>query len=175
MKGHISNCTGVQGLRGGAIIPRYWKWIFQQCISQIYSRFKKGGALYPWPHALRHRSEGQDRSGWNGERLHYLYSFLPLFLSIKFTYHEVQTWKLTLLTMDTIKSTSQRFKMPGCARITGSLHMTIHMKVLIETLKALSSDLCWCSWNIFSTQDNTVVVITHEKSDDAFSWKGESL
>ena len=29
MKGLRSNSSEVQGLKGGAIIPRYWEWIFQ--------------------------------------------------------------------------------------------------------------------------------------------------
>ena len=65
--------------------------------------------------------------------------------------------------------------MPGCARIDGSLHMTIQTVVLIETLKDLSSDLRWCSWNNFSSQDHTVSVIAHDESAAMFSCKGESL
>ena len=65
--------------------------------------------------------------------------------------------------------------MPGCARITGSLHMTIQTEVLIDTPKSLSSELPWCSCNIFSTQYHTVAVITYEKSTAVSSWKGESL
>ena len=53
--------------------------------------------------------------------------------------------------------------------------MTIHMKVFIETLKDLRSDLLWCSCNIFSNQDHTVAAITHDKYDAVFSWKGQSL
>ena len=65
--------------------------------------------------------------------------------------------------------------MPGCAHIAGSLHMTTQTTVLTETLKALRSDLCWCSYNIFSTQYHTVDVITHDESAAVFSWKVESL
>ena len=43
---------------------------------------------------------------------------------------------------------TQGFDMPGCTCITGYLHMNIQVAVLIGTLKALSSDLCWCSWKI---------------------------
>ena len=53
--------------------------------------------------------------------------------------------------------------------------MTIHMEVLIETLKALISDIRWSSWNIFSTQEHTVAVIIHDESDAVLSWKGESI
>ena len=53
--------------------------------------------------------------------------------------------------------------MPGYARITGYLRMTIQTKVFIETLKALSSDLRWFSCNIFSTREHTVAVITHDE------------
>ena len=42
----------------------------------------KGVILYPQPHTLRHRSKGWYRSGWNGDQLHYLYSFWPLFFAI---------------------------------------------------------------------------------------------
>ena len=65
--------------------------------------------------------------------------------------------------------------MPGCALITGYLHMTIHTAVLIETLKALSSDLLWYSCNIFSTQQHTLDVITHGESADVFSYKVEII
>ena len=65
--------------------------------------------------------------------------------------------------------------MPGCARISGSLHITIQTEVLIETLKALSSDLRWRSCNIFSTQDHTVAVIKHDEPAAVFPWKSESL
>ena len=53
--------------------------------------------------------------------------------------------------------------MPGCARISGSLHMTIQM------------DLLCCSCKIFSTQYPTVDVITHDEYAAVFSRKGESL
>ena len=65
--------------------------------------------------------------------------------------------------------------MPGCARISGSLHMTTQTEVLIESLKALISDLRWCSWNKFNTQDHTVDFITHDESAAVFFWKGGSL
>ena len=55
------------------------------------------------------------------------------------------------------------------AHIYGSLYMTIHTSVLIEILKALSSDLRWCFCNIFYTQDHTVAVITHDKYAAMFS------
>ena len=51
--------------------------------------------------------------------------------------------------------------------------MTIQTTVLIETLKSLVSDLRWCSWKNFSTQDQTVAVITHDESAAVFSRKGE--
>ena len=53
--------------------------------------------------------------------------------------------------------------------------MTIHMAVVIDTLRALSTDLRWCSYNIFYTQYHTVTVINHDESDAVFYWKGESL
>ena len=65
--------------------------------------------------------------------------------------------------------------MPGCDRITVSLHMNIHMVVFIETLKALSSDLCVCSCKLSSNQDHSVAVINHDESAAVFSWKGESI
>ena len=49
------------------------------------------------------------------------------------------------------------------------------MSVLVETLKALSSDLRWWFCNIFSTRDHNVAVINHDESADVFSYKGESL
>ena len=65
--------------------------------------------------------------------------------------------------------------MTGCAYIAGSLHMTIQTAVFIETIKALRSDLCWCSCKIFSNQDKTVAVITYDKSAPVFSCKAESI
>ena len=53
--------------------------------------------------------------------------------------------------------------MPGCARIYGSLHMAIQTEELIENLKALSNDLCWCYFNILSTQYHRVAFITHDE------------
>ena len=63
--------------------------------------------------------------------------------------------------------------MPGCAFISGSIHMTIHTAVSIETLNYIRSYLHWWSYNIFSTQDHTVSVITHTESAAVFSWKGD--
>ena len=56
-----------------------------------------------------------------------------------------------------------------------STHMTIHMAVLIDTLKTLRSDVCWCSCNILSTQDHTVDDITYDEYAAVFYWKGEIL
>lgn len=61
------------------------------------------------------------------------------------------------------------------ARVSGSLHMTIQTAVLIETLKALGSDLRWCSCNIFSTQDHAAAAMARDESAAIFAWKGESL
>jgi len=61
------------------------------------------------------------------------------------------------------------------ARISGSLHMTVQTAVLIETLKALNSDIRWCSCNIFSTQDHAAAAIARDESAAVFAWKGESL
>ena len=65
--------------------------------------------------------------------------------------------------------------MPGWAYITVSLHITTQTAVSIETLKDLISDLCWCSYKIFSTHDHTVAVIVHDESAAVFSWKGKSF
>ena len=53
--------------------------------------------------------------------------------------------------------------------------MIIQMSVLIDTLKDLNGDLHWCSCNIFSTQEHTVAVITHDESAAVFPWKGKRL
>ena len=45
------------------------------------------------------------------------------------------------------------------ARVMGSLHMTIQTAVLIETLVALGAEVCWCSCNIYSTQDLSLIHI----------------
>src|SRR5665811_963368 len=60
------------------------------------------------------------------------------------------------------------------ARIMGSLHMTIHTAVLIETLVELGADVRWCSCNIFSTQDHAAAAIA-VAGVPVFAWKGESL
>ena len=103
------------------------------------------------------------------------FNFYYVLFAITFTYHAVQTWKRTFLTMGARKSTYQIFEMPGCACIAGYLRMTIHMALLIENPKDFSSYLCWCYCNIFSTQEHTVYVITHDEYDSVFYWKGESL
>ena len=65
--------------------------------------------------------------------------------------------------------------MNGCACIIGSIHLTTHTVVLIDTIKAHISDLRWCSCNIFSTQDHTVAEISHDEYAAVFYWKGQSL
>ena len=65
--------------------------------------------------------------------------------------------------------------MPGCARISGSLHMTTHTAVFIKTLKALRSDPRWCSCIISSAQDHDVAAITRDESAAMLSCKGESI
>ncbi|MCO5610376.1 hypothetical protein L7F22_064612 [Adiantum nelumboides] len=59
-------------------------------------------------------------------------------------------------------------------RITGYLCMTTQTTVLIETLKALGAMVCWCSCNIFSTQDHVAIVIACD-SATVFAWKRENL
>src|SRR5438045_4834753 len=68
-------------------------------------------------------------------------------------------------------------------RVTGSLHMTIHTALLIETLVALGARVRWASCNIFSTQDHAAaaaVVGPDGTAEDprgvpVFAWKGETL
>jgi adenosylhomocysteinase len=60
------------------------------------------------------------------------------------------------------------------ARITGSLHMTIHTAVLIATLVALGAQVRWASCNIFSTQDHAAAAIAAQNIP-VFAVKGESL
>ncbi|MFM9113265.1 MAG: adenosylhomocysteinase [Polynucleobacter victoriensis] len=60
------------------------------------------------------------------------------------------------------------------ARITGSLHMTIHTAVLIETLEALGAEVRWASCNIFSTQDHAAAAIA-ANGTPVFAIKGETL
>src|ERR1700712_954842 len=65
------------------------------------------------------------------------------------------------------------------ARITGSLHMTIHTAVLIETLQALGAEVRWASCNIFSTQDHAAAAIALNgfkgQGTPVFAIKGETL
>jgi len=60
------------------------------------------------------------------------------------------------------------------ARVAGSLHMTIQTAVLIETLKALGTDVRWASCNIYSTQDHAAAAIA-ASGTPVFAVKGESL
>ena len=60
------------------------------------------------------------------------------------------------------------------ARIMGSLHMTIQTAVLIKTLRCLGAEVCWCSCNIYSTQDHAAAAMA-EMGVPVFAWKGESL
>jgi adenosylhomocysteinase len=60
------------------------------------------------------------------------------------------------------------------ARIAGSLHMTIHTAVLIETLQALGGEVRWASCNIYSTQDHAASAIA-QRGTPVFAYKGESL
>ena len=60
------------------------------------------------------------------------------------------------------------------ARIAGSLHMTIHTAVLIETLQALGAQVRWASCNIFSTQDHAAAAIA-AAGTPVFAFKGETL
>src|SRR4029078_139365 len=61
-----------------------------------------------------------------------------------------------------------------CARVAGSLHMTIQTAVLIETLAALGADIRWASCNIYSTQEHAAPAIA-AKGIPVFAYKGESL
>src|SRR5450759_384668 len=61
-----------------------------------------------------------------------------------------------------------------CARIAGSLHMTIQTAVLIETLAALGADIRWVSCNIYSTQDHAAAAVA-AAGIPVFAVKGESL
>src|ERR1035437_8410269 len=45
------------------------------------------------------------------------------------------------------------------ARITGSLHMTVQIAVLIEERTALGAEVRWASCNIFSTQDHAAAAV----------------
>ena len=59
-------------------------------------------------------------------------------------------------------------------KVLGSLHMTIHTAVLIETLVELGADVRWCSCNIFSTQDHAAAAIA-AAGIPVFAWKGDTL
>src|SRR5688500_9751119 len=69
------------------------------------------------------------------------------------------------------------------AKVMGSLHMTIHTAVLIETLVDLGADVRWVSCNIFSTQDHAAAAVAvgrdgtpeNPKGVPVFAWKGETL
>ncbi len=71
----------------------------------------------------------------------------------------------------------------ACAKIMGSLHMTIQTAVLIETLVELGADVRWVSCNIFSTQDHAAAAVAvgpkgtieNPSGVPVFAWKGETL
>src|SRR6202012_4152962 len=46
--------------------------------------------------------------------------------------------------------------------------------VLIETQKALGAEVCWASFNIFSTQDHAAAAIA-DGGTPVFAYKGETL
>lgn len=58
-------------------------------------------------------------------------------------------------------------------RISGTLHITAHTAVFIETLKHLGADVRWCASNDYSTQDSIAAAIA-EAGIPIFAWKGES-
>jgi adenosylhomocysteinase len=60
------------------------------------------------------------------------------------------------------------------ARIVGSLHMTIHTAVFLETLVALGAEVRWASCNIFSTQDHAAAAIA-AANISVFAIKGQTL
>ena len=59
-------------------------------------------------------------------------------------------------------------------RISGSLHITTHTAVFIETLNMLGAEVQWCCSNIYSTQDNIAAAIA-DKGISIFAWKGENI
>ena len=74
----------------------------------------------------------------------------------------------------------------ACARVMGSLHMTVQTAVLIETLTELGADVRWVSCNIFSTQDHAAAAVVvgrpenggtpaNPRGTPVFAWKGETL
>ena len=73
------------------------------------------------------------------------------------------------------KLTFEEIDMPGCTHIDWSLHTTIQIAASNENLKALNSDLHWCSCNILSTKDHAVASIQRDEYAAVFSWKGESI
>ena len=66
-------------------------------------------------------------------------------------------------------------KVLACAKISGSLHMTIQTAVLIETLHALGAEVRWASCNIYSTQDHAAAAVVAAQTANVFAWKGETL
>lgn len=58
-------------------------------------------------------------------------------------------------------------------RISGTLHITTHTAVFIETLKLLGADVRWCASNDYSTQDCIAAAIA-EIGIPIFAWKGEN-
>jgi len=59
------------------------------------------------------------------------------------------------------------------ARIAGSLHMTIQVAVLIETLTTLGAKVQFSSCNIYSTQDHAAAAIA-ASGFPVYAWKGET-
>ena len=59
-------------------------------------------------------------------------------------------------------------------RISGSLHITTHTAVFIETLYDLGAEVRWSASNIYSTEDSAAAAIA-AKGIPIFAWKGESL
>ncbi|KAL8140846.1 LOW QUALITY PROTEIN: hypothetical protein V2J09_006867 [Rumex salicifolius] len=59
-------------------------------------------------------------------------------------------------------------------RITGCLHVTTQIAVLIETLTTLGATVRWCSSDPFSTEEHVAATIARDSSS-VFAWKGQSL
>ena len=174
MNGERSNYKRILLIKRGSRTTCYWEWIFQHGEVEYTQYQQWGGKFIHNP--IHSDTDIRDDTRVVGTILNPLFVFiLPTILSyhIHLPWHAVMDIKIAGYKCKGIEI--GEINMPGCARISESLHMKIQTSAFIETLKALGSDFHWWSWNIIPTLDHAVDAISRDESDAVFYWKGESL
>ena len=146
--------------------PTYFSW--------IYSISTKEEILYIWTNILLHIYKGQYHSGLNGSDSIICINFYHLSLlshlhtmTCSHGHQPCWLWAQEIEMAD--------IDMPSGTFISGSIHITIQMEVLIDNLKRLGSDHHWCFCNIFFTQGHAVAAIACDEYTAMFFCKCEIL